>query len=222
MPGPLLVDTRRMSSVLEPVLGALGGAVAGVPLAAVAERFRTTPGTRRNALRIAAVLATALGCALMAWRFAGAAELAAYLAFAGLAVPLAIVDAAEKRLPNRLVLVAGVTVGVLLVVAALVEGRPLNLLAGLLGGVGMFAVYLVLAVAARGGVGMGDVKLAAVLGLALGYLGWSAWAIGLVAGLVINGVVAIVGLATRRTTLRGSVPFGPSMLVGALLAIAFA
>ena len=67
--------------------------------------------------------------------------------------------------------------------------------------------------------GMGDVKLALLIGLLLGWFGLTAWLIGLLAAFVVGGVVAIVALALRSVTLRGSIPFGPSMLAGALIAL---
>jgi hypothetical protein len=66
---------------------------------------------------------------------------------------------------------------------------------------------------------MGDVKLALVIGLLLGWFGLNAWLIGLLAAFVVGGLVALVALLLRRVTLRGSIPFGPSMLAGALVAL---
>ncbi len=66
---------------------------------------------------------------------------------------------------------------------------------------------------------MGDVKLAALLGLYLGWLGWDAVVIGAAGGFVVQAVVALCLLATRRIGLRGELPFGPAMLLGAVLAI---
>jgi leader peptidase (prepilin peptidase)/N-methyltransferase len=85
----------------------------------------------------------------------------------------------------------------------------------------MFAVYLLLAIISPSSMGMGDVKLALIIGLLLGWFGLTAWLVGLLAAFVVGGVIALVALALRRVTLRGSIPFGPSMLMGALLAVLF-
>ena len=85
----------------------------------------------------------------------------------------------------------------------------------------MFLFYFVLAVISPAGMGMGDVKFAAPLGLVLGWFGWNVWLVGLVAGFIIGGVVSLIALALRRVTIRGSLPFGPSMLAGAIVAILF-
>ena len=83
----------------------------------------------------------------------------------------------------------------------------------------MFAVYFVLALISPKSMGMGDVKLALVIGLLLGWFGLNAWLIGLLAAFIVGGLIAIVALLLRRVTLKGSIPFGPSMLAGALIAL---
>jgi leader peptidase (prepilin peptidase)/N-methyltransferase len=70
-------------------------------------------------------------------------------------------------------------------------------------------------------IGMGDAKLAALLGLYLGWLGIPFLVLGITAGFVVQAVLALLLLATRRIGLRGELPFGPAMLLGAALAIAF-
>lgn len=144
-----------------------------------------------------------------------APELPAYLVLALATGPLALVDAVAHRLPNPLVLAALVGVAAGLGGAALVIPNPGAALDALLGGAAMCALYLVLAIASRGGVGMGDVKLAAPLGVALGWLGWTTWFWGLTGGFVAGAIVALVALATRRAGLRSRIPFGPAMLAGA-------
>ncbi len=83
----------------------------------------------------------------------------------------------------------------------------------------LFAVFLFLALVSPSGLGMGDVKLAALLGLYLGWLGWGVLVVGAASGFVVQAVVAVALLAVRRIGLRGELPFGPAMLVGAALVI---
>jgi leader peptidase (prepilin peptidase)/N-methyltransferase len=66
---------------------------------------------------------------------------------------------------------------------------------------------------------MGDVKLAALLGLYLGWLSWPAVAYGAAAGFVVQALAALVLLALRRVTRKAELPFGPAMLLGAGLVI---
>ena len=110
-------------------------------------------------------------------------------------------------------------VAVLLVPATWVSGEWMTLLWAVVGSAAMFAVYFILALISPSSMGMGDVKLALVIGLLLGWFGLTAWLIGLLAAFVVGGVIALVALALRKVTLRGSIPFGPSMLAGALVAV---
>jgi leader peptidase (prepilin peptidase) / N-methyltransferase len=68
--------------------------------------------------------------------------------------------------------------------------------------------------------GFGDVRLAGVLGLALGLLGWGQLALGVYAGFLIGGVGGLV-LSAARLVDRRAYPFGPFMLLGALVGVLF-
>jgi leader peptidase (prepilin peptidase)/N-methyltransferase len=80
-------------------------------------------------------------------------------------------------------------------------------------------VYFALAIAVPGGMGLGDVKLAGVLGFVLAYLGWGPLAVGSFSAFVLGGIFAIVLLVIRRTGRRTGIPFGPWMLGGAWVGI---
>ncbi len=67
--------------------------------------------------------------------------------------------------------------------------------------------------------GFGDVKLAGVLGLHLGWLGWGQLALGAFLAFFLGGVVGLALIATGRATRKSAIPFGPFMLVGALVAV---
>jgi leader peptidase (prepilin peptidase) / N-methyltransferase len=164
-------------------------------------------------------LGTALLFALAALRSELSWELPAFLFLAAAGVLLGVIDLQHRLLPNRVVVPAlGIAVGLLLLAAAAEQDWAGLLRAGL-GGVVLFAVFLVLALIAPSGLGMGDVKLAALLGLYLGWVGWHAVVIGAAGGFVVQAVVALSLLATRRIGLRGELPFGPAMLLGAAVAI---
>ena len=138
----------------------------------------------------------------------------AYLWLAVASVVLAVIDARTHRLPNRWVL-PGYPVLLVLFVMACLAGAPwLSFLRALVGGAALFAFYLLLR-AAGGGMGGGDVKLAGVLGLALGWAGWAELAVGAFAGFVFGGVYGAMLLAARRAHRRTAVAFGPWMLLGA-------
>ncbi|SNS09180.1 leader peptidase (prepilin peptidase) / N-methyltransferase [Geodermatophilus saharensis] len=163
--------------------------------------------------------ATAALFGLAALRFGPTAELPAWLWLATAGVLLAVVDLRERLLPNRVVLPALAGGVLLLSLAALTGGAGDALLRAVLAAAALFAVYLAMALVSPG-LGMGDVKLAALLGLYLGWLGWPAVVLGALAGFVLQAVVALALLATRRIGLRGELPFGPAMLAGAALVAA--
>ncbi|MCW2683269.1 MAG: peptidase prepilin type [Blastococcus sp.] len=215
-----------LTAVLACLAAAAGGAVGvGVNRAAARFPWKSAPLRGIVAPGAAAVrrpgveLGTALLFALVALRFGPAGELPAFLWFAGVAVLLTVIDVQHHLLPNRVVLPA-LAVGAVLLLGAVAAGREwTGLLGALLGAVVLFAVYLVLALLSPRSLGMGDVKLAALLGLYLGWLGWGAVLAGGIAGFVVQGVLALGLLATRRIGLRGDLPFGPAMLLGAAIAI---
>jgi leader peptidase (prepilin peptidase)/N-methyltransferase len=150
---------------------------------------------------------------------ATALELAAYLWLAAVSVALAIIDAETHRLPDRIVLPTLAVVAVLLTTVAAVDAEWGRLLQAVCGGGALFAFYLLLALVRPGAMGMGDVKLAAALGLALGWMGWGALVVGAFAGFVLGGVFGLVLLASRRAGRRSGIPFGPWMLAGAWVGI---
>ena len=156
---------------------------------------------------------------LAALRFGLSWELPAFLFLAAVGVLLAVIDLEHQLLPNRVV-VPSIGIGAaLLVVPALAEARWDDLLRAALGAVALFAVFLVLALISPKSLGMGDVKLAGLVGLYLGWIGWGAVFVGAAAGFVIQALLALVLLAGRRIGLRGELPFGPAMLLGAAVAI---
>ncbi len=161
---------------------------------------------------------TAALCALAALRPGW--DLPAFVVLAVAGVLLAVIDLRHHLLPDRVVLPSIAVVATLLAVAAAAEGAWPPFLRALAGAAALFAGFLVLALVAPGQLGMGDVKLAALLGLPLGWLGWPAVLLGALAAFAVQAVVALALLATGRVTLRSALPFGPAMLLGAAAAIA--
>lgn len=201
---------------------ALVGAVLGWwPLAAWTMRSMKHERMPLRTVRLASASLTALTFGVLALRFGVTWILPALLAFAASATVLTLVDLAEKRLPNAVVFPTLGVVGVMLIPPTWVEGTWWQLLWAVAGAAGMFALYFLLAFISPSAMGMGDVKLALVIGLVLGWFGLSAWLVGLLAAFVVGGLLAVVALLLRRVTLRGSIPFGPSMLMGALIAVLF-
>ena len=129
-----------------------------------------------------------------------------------LVVPAALIDLEYRIIPNRLTAL-GAVLALALGLAFDPAGEPERLIAA--AGAGGF--LLVAALAYPGGMGMGDVKLAAVLGLCLGAAVAPAILIALVTGVVYGAfVMARKGTREGRKT---AVPFGPFLAVGALVAV---
>ncbi|MEG3613962.1 prepilin peptidase [Isoptericola haloaureus] len=158
-----------------------------------------------------------VGAALVTSSWAELVAVAVVAVAAGLLIPI---DLVTYRLPD--VVVGSAALGLLagLVVAAALGDDWSRLLTAVLGGVALFAVYLVLAMISPSSLGFGDVKLAGVLGLLLGWWGWQAVAYGTLAAFVVFAVGALMLLAARRTSLRDDLPFGPAMILGAALGLA--
>jgi leader peptidase (prepilin peptidase)/N-methyltransferase len=145
--------------------------------------------------------------------------LVAFLYLAAVSTALALIDLDTHRLPNPIVLPAYVVGAVLLGAAALLTGEYQRLIGAGIGLAALWLAYFLMAVLYPGGMGFGDVKLAGVLGLFLGWLGWGPLIVGSFSAFLLGGVFALVLLASRRVTRKGGIPFGPWMLAGAWLGI---
>jgi leader peptidase (prepilin peptidase)/N-methyltransferase len=146
-------------------------------------------------------------------------ELPAFLYLGAIGVALAMIDLDVKRLPNAIVLPSYPVAAALLTVAAAVDGRWEDLLRAGLGMVALYAFYFLLALVYPAGMGFGDVKLAGLLGLYLGWLGWAEVVAGGFLGFLFGGVVGGALVLVRRAGRKSMIPFGPFMLAGALVAI---
>ena len=168
--------------------------------------------------------------------------LAACVYFAVMAVRLTVIDVRHHLLPNRIVfpsyavagaLLLGAVISLLLSVPGSVSvpggGGPQDAAAQLFGvpalrilagGAVLWLFYFVLRLVYPPGMGFGDVKLAGVLGMYLGYLGWPHVFAGTFAAFLLGGLWSIALLVSRRGTLKSAIPFGPFMLAGAAAAMA--
>lgn len=141
--------------------------------------------------------------------------IAAFLYFVAISIVLTLIDLDTHRLPNSIVLPSYLVAGILFTVAAWLTGEW-GLLLG--AGVGMAVLYLfyfLLRAARPGGMGGGDVKLAGVIGIYLGWLGWGALAVGAFAAFLYGGVFGIALMLLRRAGRKTAIPFGPWMILGA-------
>jgi leader peptidase (prepilin peptidase)/N-methyltransferase len=146
-------------------------------------------------------------------------ELPAYLYLTAVCIALAFIDLDTKRLPNVLTLPSIPIFAGLLLLPAIADGLWSDYLRALLGGLALFAFYFLLALVYPAGMGMGDVKLAPTLGMALAWFGWGEWLVGAFLAFLLGAVVGITLMLIRRAGRRSAIPFGPFMVAGTLLGI---
>lgn len=145
------------------------------------------------------------------------AILPAFLLFGAAAAAVSVSDLRSRRIPNRVVAVTWIGGAVLLAAAACADGAIWPLARAGIASVALAAFYLALGLAVRGGMGMGDVKWAAVVGLYLGWLGWSAVFVGTLAAFFAAALFVVGRLVARRA--GGVVPMAPFMSLGVLVAV---
>ena len=158
---------------------------------------------------------------VMAWRFGLQVALLAYLWFAAVGLALSLIDLDTRRLPDALTKPSWVVVGAVLVVAGLTDSDTTHLLRAAVGALALGGLYAGLWFAYPGGMGFGDVKLAPTLGALLAWVSYGALAVGAFAGFLTGGVFGIALILAGRGGRKSKVPFGPFMILGALLGILF-
>lgn len=139
--------------------------------------------------------------------------------FLGLMVALSSIDIRLRIIPNRVVYPSVAVFAASILVADL-AGAGLDVARAALGTLAYGGGLLVVALVSPKGMGMGDVKLAGLIGLVLGSLGLRFVAVGAGVGILLGGVGAIVALfagASRKQAL----PFGPFLAAGAVVAALF-
>jgi leader peptidase (prepilin peptidase)/N-methyltransferase len=174
------------------------------------------PGLALKAAVAGGIAAALLGLGL-GWSWA----LLVVLPLVPVSVALAVIDWRTRLLPRLLILPA--LGGSVVTVAASwaldgFDGGTGTVVRTLVGCVAAFLVFFVLWFIYPRGMGFGDVRLSALLGLVLGYLGWSEWLVGLYGGFLLGAVIGGV-LSLLKVVDRKGYPFGPFMLVGALVGV---
>lgn len=161
---------------------------------------------------------TTIFAGLLALRTGSSWELPVLLLLPTFGVLLGAIDLHSRLLPNALVVpFLGATLAVL-IPGALLTQSWLAIVGSLAGGAVMFAIYLVLALISPGKLGMGDVKLAGILGILSGLVGLDAWTATVLGGFFLGGLIGTLLLVTGRS-LNSAFPFGPAMLAAALAAV---
>jgi leader peptidase (prepilin peptidase)/N-methyltransferase len=164
-------------------------------------------------------LATGVLFALSAWKFELSVEAFVYAAFFWVLVVLTVIDLDHKLLPNRVVYPTFVAGWIGLTVAALVDGEPGRLREAAIGAAIFGGFFFVVAFLVPAGMGMGDVKLALVLGTFLGYIDAPGVVlVGMFLSFFAGGGIGLVILA-RGGSRKTQVPFGPYLALGTTIAV---
>ena len=157
-------------------------------------------------------IATPVAFGLVWWRF-GASQVQTAVAclYAAFLLTVAVIDLEHRRVLNVMLAPAAVVA----LLASLLPGPP-SVLSAVLGGAVGFGLFFLIAIIGRGKMGAGDVKLAGVIGLMLGF---PAAITALVIGIFLGGVAAIVLLLTRRAGRKTYIAYAPYLALGALVVL---
>ncbi|MFJ7213591.1 prepilin peptidase [Amycolatopsis sp. NPDC098790] len=198
-------------------IGAAAGLALGAAGSPITKQLSSRPAQIVSSWWFGAIV-TSLVLAILAWRLGFKGELVIYAFVVALGVPLSIIDWLEHRLPRIVVVpqLVGAALGLALICVARSDPGPgVRALWTMLVGAGF---YLLLAVLVEGGVGSGDVGLAAVVGLVTGWSGWTE----LAGAVVLASLIALSLLLVPRFRASRAVPFGPCLLAGMTAMIAVA
>jgi len=163
-------------------------------------------------------LATGLIFALLYWHYDLSAQLGVMIFYACLFIIIFVIDLEQGLILNKVVY-PSMVVALLL---ALVPEPGFSQLAAMrvanaaIGGAIGFAIFLVIAIVSRGGMGWGDVKLAALIGLATGY---PLVFLAIIMGAILGGIVAVALVIAKKRKRRQTIPFGPFLALAAMITL---
>jgi leader peptidase (prepilin peptidase)/N-methyltransferase len=163
-------------------------------------------------------LATGLIFALFYWHYGLSAELGVMAFYACLFIIIFVIDLEHGLILNKVVY-PGMVAALLLALYPwpwLTQWIEPGIASAALGGAIGFGIFLLIAIASRGGMGWGDVKLAALIGLATGFpLVFFA----ILMGAIVGGVVARALVIAKKRTRRETIPFGPFLALAAMITL---
>ena len=163
-------------------------------------------------------LATALIFALLYWHYGLSTELGVMIFYACLFIVIFIIDLERGLILNKVVYPSMV---VALLLALLPQSRLTLMIepgiaSAALGGAIGFGLFLLIALVSRGGMGWGDVKLAALIGLATGF---PLVFLAIIMGAILGGIVAVALMIAKKRKRREAIPFGPFLALAAMITL---
>lgn len=163
--------------------------------------------------------ATASLFVMFGLKFGADIALIAFCIMGAALVALVWIDLHTTRLPREITYTAMALSAPVLVIAALVNDEPERIWQTALGAAIALAIMWLIYVASRGGMGDGDVRLAPLLGMHLGYLNPGIVPIGLFLGFLLGAVVGVGAMALGGAGRKTALPFGPFLAAGTVLAV---
>ena len=147
------------------------------------------------------------------------AAVPAFLYFTAIGIALALIDLEVRRLPNAIVLPSYPVLTLALAGSAWWQHDWWSLARAGIGAAALLVFFGAVWFIHPAGMGFGDVKLSGLIGGVLGYLSWNALVLGAFLGFLLGAVVGVTVIATGRGTRKSALPFGPFMILGALVAL---
>jgi leader peptidase (prepilin peptidase)/N-methyltransferase len=163
-------------------------------------------------------LATGLIFALLYWHYRLSPELGVMIFYACLFIIISVIDLEHGLILNK-VLYPSMVIALLLSLYPLPwlpESIGIRVASAALGGAIGFAILFLIALVSRGGMGWGDVKLAALIGLATGF---PLVFLSIIMGAIIGGIVAVALVIAKKRTRRETIPFGPFLALAAMITL---
>ena len=163
-------------------------------------------------------LATAVIFALLCWHYGLSAQLGVMIFYASLLIIIFVIDLEHSLILNKVVY-PGMVAALLLALYPwpwFSESIGMRVAYAALGGAAGFAIFLLIAMVSRGGMGWGDVKLAALMGLAIGF---PLVFVAIIMAAILGGIVAVALMIAKKRTRRQTIPFGPFLALAAMVTL---
>ena len=202
-------------------IAAIIGFIIGTRRAHRAQRTITELGSFNKLPVFAVGVLTAAIAVQLLNQFKLSWELFAYGLMCAMCVEQSLIDITTHRLTRRVTMRAAFIGGPLLSIAAIANNHPGKIGVMALSFTSTLLTFMALSLASKRGIGAGDVRLAAVLAMFLGYLGAIYVFQGLALGFMLGGVVALFLLISRKATRNTRIAFGPYICIGAMAVVLF-
>ena len=166
-------------------------------------------------------LGTSALFAVAALRFGADWVVPAYCVFFAGLFALALIDFDTKRLPNKVLYPTLFAGSALLVAASLADHRLFRVRDAAIGGAAAFAVMFLIHVIAPQGMAFGDVRLAGLIGVMVGWIAKAQVPVALFLGFLLGAVVGVALIGFGHSSRKTKIPFGPFLAAGAVITVAF-